>query len=140
MPANSHDDIIKYCEQKLEWWWVKYMFKVKKIVIDNADSILVSTWRSRNRFNTIQVKGCVKAYQKIITLVTRCELKQQLLLQNRLLWSSRALNSYNAHTRLLLDEDGSVLDMSVQDNDMNDTTDYALTEKWNDITRNIQRE
>lgn len=139
VPANSHDDIIKYCEQKLEWWWVKYMFKVKKIVIDNADAILVNTWRSRNRFNTIQVKGCVKAYQKVITLITRCELKQQLLLQNRLLWSSRALNSYNAHTRLLLDEDGSVLDLSVQDNDINDTLDYALTEKWNDITRNIQR-
>ena len=139
VPANSHDEIIKYCEQKLEWWWVKYMFKVKKIVIDNADAILVNTWRSRNRFNTIQVKGCVKAYQKVITLVTRCELKQQLLLQNRLLWSSRALNSYNAHTRLLLDEDGSVLDLSVQDNDINDTLDYALTEKWNDITRNIQR-
>lgn len=140
IPATSHDDIIKYCQDKCEWWWVKYMFKFKKIVIDCAEAILINTWKNKNKFNTVLVKGSVKAYKDIINLRTRCELKQQLLLQKRLLWSSRALNSYNAHTRLLLDEDGKVLDLSVQDNDINDTSDYALTEKWNDITRNINRE
>jgi len=140
VPATSHDDIIKYLEDKIEWWWVKFMFRFKKIVIDSAEAILINTWRNKNRFNTLQVKGSLKAYKDIINLRTRCELKQQLLLQNRLLWSSHALNSYNAHTRLLIDEDGAVLDLGVQDNDINDTSDYALTEKWNDITKNIKRE
>lgn len=140
VPATSHDDIIKFVEDKIEWWWVKFMFKFKKIVIDSAEAILINTWRNKNRFNTLLVKGSVKAYKDIINLRTRCELKQQLLIQNRLLWSSHALNSYNAHTRLLMDEDGAVLDLGVQDNDINDTSDYALTERWNDITKNIKRE
>ena len=139
VPATSHDDIIKACEDKAEWWWIKYMFRFKKIVIDAAEAILINTWRNRNKFNTVQVKGSVKAYKDIINLVTRCEFKQQLLMQQRLLWTDRAVNSYNAHTRLLLDEDGKVLDLGVQDNDHNDVIDYALTEKWNDINRNIKR-
>ena len=40
----------------------------------------------------------------------------------------------------VIDEDGKVLDLGVQDNDHNDTIDYSLTERWNDITKNIQRE
>ena len=38
-----------------------------------------------------------------------------------------------------MDEGGSVLDNGVRDNDYNDSLDYAITEKWNDITRNIAR-
>ena len=140
IPATSHDDIIKFCEDKCMWWWVKYMFKFKKIVVDSAEAILINTWKHKNKFNTVLVKGSVKAYKDIINLRSRCELKQQLLLQKRLLWSTHALNDYNAHTRLLLDEDGKVLDLGVQDNDHNDTIDYSLTERWNDITKNIQRE
>ena len=75
------------------------MFRFKKIVIDAAEAILINTWRNRNKFNTVQVKGSVKAYKDIINLVTRCEFKQQLLLQQRLLWTDRAVGSYNAHTR-----------------------------------------
>lgn len=139
IPATSHDAIISAVEKELEPWWCKWMFKLKKIVIDSAEAILINTWKSRNKFNTVQVKGAVKAYKDVITLRTRCELKQQLLLQGRLLWSTHAINSYNAHTRLLLDDDGAELDMGVQDNDYGDSLAYGLTEKWNDITRNIKR-
>ena len=139
VPATSHDNIIKELEDKIEWWWVKHMMQFKKIIIDSAEQILISTWSQKNRFNTIRVKGSVKSYRDVITLRTRCELKQQMLLQDRLLWSSHAMNSYNAHSRLLLDENGAVLDMSTQDNDISDTLDYGLTENWLAITKNIQR-
>lgn len=139
VPADSHDAIIKFCEDKIEWWWAKYMQKFRKIRIDNADAILINTWKAKNRFKTIDVGGCVKGYKNIITLVTRCTLKQQLLLQERLLWSTHAINCYNAHTRILLDEDGAELDMAIQDNDYGDTVAYGLTENWNKITKNDKR-
>lgn len=139
VPATSHDDIIKFCEDKIEWWWFRYMQKFKKIVIDSAECILINTWKNKNKFKTITVKGSVKTYKNIITLVSRCSLKQQLLMQERLLWSDRALNNYQAHTRILLDEDGSELDLSVQDNDMGDIVAYSLTEKWAEITSQIKR-
>ena len=139
IPATSHDAIIREAEKHIEPWWVKWMFKMRSIVIDSAEAILINTWRSKNKFNTMNVKGSVKSFRDVITLRTRCEAKQQLLMQNRLLWTDRALESYNAHTRLVMDEDGSVLDNGVRDNDYNDSLDYAITEKWNDITRNIAR-
>lgn len=137
--ATSHDAIIKAFEEKIEAWWVRWMFKFQKIAIDSAEAILINTWRNKNRFNTITVKGAVKSCRDIITLRTRCELKQQLLMQDRLLWSTHALNSYNAHTRILLTEDGEELDLGNQDNDIGDSLTYGLTEKWNDITRQIKR-
>ena len=85
------------------------------------------------------VKGAIKHVPSQIDLVSRCELKQQLLLQERLIWSTHALNSYNAHTRILLDEDGSELDLSVQDNDIADSLTYGLTENWNYLTKQIRR-
>lgn len=139
IPATSHDAIIMEAEKHIEAWWVKWMFKMRSIVIDSAEAILINTWRSKNKFNTMNVKGSVKSFRDVITLRTRCEAKQQLLMQNRLLWTDRALESYNAHTRLVMDEDGAVLDNGVRDNDYNDSLDYAITEKWNDITRNIAR-
>ena len=139
IPATSHDDIIKYCEDHLLWWWTKYMQKMRKIVIDSAEAILINTWNAKNTLRTMSVKGSVKAYKQIITLKSRCELKQQLLIQDRLLWTTKAVNNYDAHTRILLDEDGSELDLSIQDNDMADTIAYALTEKWNDITTQTRR-
>lgn len=139
IPALSHDDIIREVEKKIEPWWVRYMFKLKKIVIDNAEAILINTWRNKNRFNTITVKGSLKAYKQVITLVARCELKQQMLLQGRLIWTNHALNSYNAHTRILLDDNGAELDLGIKDNDFGDSLAYGLTEKWNDITQNIKR-
>lgn len=139
VPATSHDDIIKFCENKIEWWWFRYMQKFKRIVIDSAESILINTWKNKNKFKTITIKGSVKAYKNIITLVTRCSLKQQLLIQERLMWTDRALNNYQAHTRILLDKDGSELDLSVQDNDMGDVVAYSLTEKWGEITSQIKR-
>ncbi len=139
IPANSHDYIIQECENHIEWWWSRYMQKFQKIVIDSAESILINTWRAKNRFRTITIKGSVKAYKNIVNLVTRCELKQQLIIQDRLLWSDRALNNYEAHTRILLNDDGSEMDLGVQDNDKADTVAYGLTEKWNDITTNIKR-
>lgn len=139
IPANSHDFIIEECERRIEWWWSRYMQKFQKIVIDSAESILINTWRAKNRFRTITIKGSIKAYKDKINLVTRCELKQQLIMQDRLLWSSRAENNYDAHTRILLNEDGSEMDLGVQDNDKADTVAYGLTEKWIDITTNVKR-
>lgn len=57
----------------------------------------------------------------------------------RLLWSTHAMDSYNAHTRILLTEDGEELDLANQDNDIADSLTYALTEKWNDITQETRR-
>lgn len=139
VPATSHDDIIKFCEDKIEWWWFRYMQKFKNIVVDSAESILINTWSNKNRFNTINVQGSVKSYKGIITLISRCSLKQQLLIQERLLWTDRAYNNYQAHTRILLDDDGKELDLGVQDNDMGDIVAYALTQKWGDITSQIKR-
>lgn len=139
IPSYSHDEIIKQVEEKIEWWWVNYMAKFKKIVIDSAESILINTWRERNRFKTITVKGAIKYVKGQIDLITRCQLKQQLLVQGRLIWSSHALNSYNSHTRILQDEDGSELDLSVQDNDRADSLTYGLTENWNYITKQTSR-
>lgn len=139
IPSFSHDEIIKQCEEKIEWWWVRYMHKFKKIAIDCAENILINTWREINRFPTITVKGSVKHVAGQIDLVTRCQLKQQLLVQERLLWSSHAIDSYNAHTRILLDEDGAELDLSVQDNDIGDSLTYGLTENWNYITKQTSR-
>lgn len=139
IPSTSHDYIIKAVEDFIEPWWIRYMFKLKKIIIDSAEAILINTWKNKNKFNTVLVKGSVKAYKDVITLRTRCELKQQLLLQQRLLWSTHALNSYNAHTRILLSDDGEELDMGVKDNDFGDSLAYGLTEHWNDITKNIKR-
>ena len=139
IPATSHDDIIAEAERLLEPWWYKHMFRLREIVIDSAEAILINTWRKKNKYHTLTVRGAVKGYKDVITLRTRCELKQQMLIQKRLLWTERAIESYNAHTRLVLDDDGSVLDMGVRDNDYNDSLDYGLTEKWNDITTNIKR-
>lgn len=139
IPAYSHDEIIKQCEEKIEWWWVRYMHKFKKIRIDSAESILINTWRERNRFSTLDIRGSIKHVAGQIDLVSRCQLKQQLLVQERLIWSSHAIDSYNAHTRILLDEDGAELDLSVQDNDIGDSLTYGLTENWNYITKQISR-
>lgn len=139
IPSVSHDFIIKECENKIEWWWVKFMNKFSKIIIDNAESILINTWKTRNRFSTIRVRGCIKHTPKEINLVSRCELKQQLIEQERLIWCTHAINSYNAHTRILLDEDGAELDLSVQDNDIGDSLTYGLTENWKYLTTQTNR-
>lgn len=139
IPAYSHDEIIKQCEEKIEWWWVRYMHKFKKIRIDSAESILINTWRERNRFSTLDIRGSIKHVAGQIDLVSRCQLKQQLLVQERLIWSSHAIDSYYAHTRILLDEDGAELDLSVQDNDIGDSLTYGLTENWNYITKQTSR-
>lgn len=139
IPSYSHDEIIKQCEEKIEWWWVKYMHKFKKIRIDSAENILINTWGERNRFPTLDIQGAIKHVAGQITLVTRCQLKQQLMVQERLIWSSHAIDSYYAHTRILLDEDGAELDLSVQDNDIGDSLTYGLTENWNYITKQTNR-
>jgi hypothetical protein len=139
IPSVSHDYIIKECEKNIEWWWVKYMRQFTKIIIDSAESILINTWKQKNKYNTITVKGSVKHIANVITLVTRCQLKQQLLVQERLLWSTDAINSFNAHTRILLDEDGKELDLGIQDNDIGDSLAYGLTENWNYLTKQTSR-
>lgn len=137
--ATSHDEIIKAFEENMRWWWWTYMQKFTKVAIDSAEAILIRTWAVKNQYRTIQIKGAVKSVHNIITLRTRCELKQQLIMTERLLWSTHAMDSYNAHTRILLTEDGEELDLANQDNDIADSLTYALTEKWNDITQETRR-
>ena len=137
--STSHDDIIAAFEENMREWWWKYMQKFTKVAIDSAEAILIRTWRAKNQYRTITIKGAVKSVHDVITLRTRCELKQQLLIQERLLWSTHALESYNAHTRILLTEDGEELDLATQDNDIADSLTYGLTEKWNDITKEVRR-
>lgn len=137
--ATNHDDIIHAFEENMRWWWWTYMQKFTKVVIDSADYLMVRSWQAKNQYRTIQIKGALKSVHNIITLRTRCELKQQLLMTERLLWSTHALESYNAHTRILLTEDGEELDLANQDNDIADSLTYALTEKWNDITQETRR-
>jgi hypothetical protein len=137
--ATSHDEIIKQFEENMRWWWWTYMQKFTKVAIDSAEAILIRTWAVKNQYRTIQIKGAVKSVHNIITLRTRCELKQQLIMTERLLWSTHAMDSYNAHTRILLTEDGEELDLANQDNDIADSLTYALTEKWNDITQETRR-
>ena len=137
--ATSHDEIIKAFEENMRWWWWTYMQKFTKVAIDSAEAILIRTWAVKNQYRTIQIKGAVKSVHNIITLRTRCELKQQLIMTERLLWSTHAMDSYNAHTRILLTEDSEELDLANQDNDIADSLTYALTEKWNDITQETRR-
>lgn len=137
--ATSHDDIIKQFEDNMRWWWWTYMQKFTKVVIDSADYLMVRSWGAKNQYRTIQIKGAVKSVHNVITLRTRCELKQQLIMTDRLLWSTHAIESYNAHTRILLTEEGEELDLANQDNDIADSLTYGLTEKWNDITIETRR-
>jgi len=139
VPSVSHDEIIKQLENRIENWWVRHMAKLTKIVVDSAEAILINTWKAKTRFSTLEIKGAVKYVKDQITLVSRCQLKQQLLSQERLLWVSKALASYNAHTRILLDEDGSEKDLGEQDNDSADSLTYALTENWNYLTKQERR-
>jgi len=138
-PTLSHDEIIRECEKRIEPYFVRYMHAFKKIVIDSAESILINTWRQKNKFSTITVKGATKHIKDYITLTTRCQLKAQLIQQERLLWSDRAINSYDAHTRILFDDDGAELDNSVVDNDIADSLTYGLTECWDYLVRQDKR-
>jgi len=139
VPSTSHDEIIKQLENRIESWWVRHMTKFTKIVIDSAETILINTWKNKTRFKTLEIKGAVKYVKDQITLVSRCQLKQQLLTQERLLWTDRAFASFTAHTHILLDEDGAELDLNVQDNDTADSLTYALTENWNYLTKQERR-
>ena len=133
IPATSYDDIIEQTENKLEWYWINHFGKFKKIIIDSEDPILIRSWRARTRYKNLTIKGAVKHVKDEITLVTRCQAKQQLLLQERLLWTNKAIGSYKAHENLLLDEDGAELDMATQDNDYGDGVTYLVTEEWVNI-------
>ena len=136
--AISHDEIIKQVEKHIEPYWVKYMRQFSKIVIDSAEAILINTWRNKNKFNTLTIKGAVKS-SKVINLVSRVTLKQQLITQRRLLWSDGARNSYDAHTHILSDDKGGEMDNNDQDNDMADSLTYALTENWANLTKEVAR-
>lgn len=133
IPATSYDDIIEKTEDKLEWFWIHYFGKFKKIIIDSEDPILIRSWRARTRYKNLTIKGARKYVKDEITLVTRCQAKQQLLLQERLVWTNKAIGSYNAHKNILLDEDGAELDMATQDNDYGDGVTYFVTEEWVNI-------
>ena len=137
--AESHDQIIDEIEAKLFPYWVKYMHLLRKIRIDSAEPILINTWRTKTKFATLHIGGAVKYIKDEITLVTRCAMKQQLIYNERLLWSSRALDNYYAHKRIMIDEDGAELDNATQDNDDADSLTYCITEYWYQILRQERR-
>lgn len=130
IPATSYDDIIAKSEDILEWYWVRHYGKFTKIIIDSEDPILIRTWRSRTRYKNLAIKGAVKYVKNEITLITRCQAKQQLLLQERLLWTEKSINSYRAHEQILTDKDGAELDGATQINDYSDGVAYLVTEEW----------
>jgi hypothetical protein len=137
--SDSHDFIIEEIEKKLLPYWIKYMGLFRKIRIDSAESILINTWKTKTRFATLSIDGAVKYVKDIITLVTRCGMKQQLIHNERLLWSTKALSSYQAHKRIAKAEDGSEVDNANQDNDKADSLTYTITEVWSDILRQPKR-
>lgn len=139
IPADDYDKIIEQAEDILEWWWVHYYQQFKKIIIDSEDPIMIRTWRNRTRFKNLTIKGAVKHVKNEITLVTRCQAKQQLIIQERLLWTDRALSSYQSHEQILLNEDGSELDENRQKNDYSNCVDYLVTEEWINLIEQTKR-
>ena len=100
---------------------------------------MIRTWRNRTRFKNLTIKGAVKHIKNEITLVTRCQSKQQLIIQERLLWTDRALTSYQSHEQILLNEDGSELDENRQKNDYANCVDYLVTEEWVNLIEQSKR-
>jgi len=139
IPAVDYDEIIRQCEDKLEWWWVHYFGLFRKIIVDSEDPIMIRTWRARTRFSNVSIKGAIKHSKSEINLVTRCQAKQQLIIQERLLWTDRALKSYQSHEQILLNDDGSELDENKTKNDYSNGVDYLLTEEWVNIIMSTKR-
>lgn len=139
IPAEDYDNIIEQAENLLEWWWVHHYGKLKKIVIDSEDPIMIRTWRKRTRFKNLVIKGATKYVKDEINLVTRCQAKQQLIIQERLLWTDRALSSYKSHEQVLTNEDGSELDEAKQKNDYADGVTYLVTEEWVNLIEQTKR-
>lgn len=139
IPAEDYDKIIEQSEDILEWWWVHYYSTFKKIIIDSEDPIMIRTWNKRTRFKNLAIKGAVKQSRSEINLVTRCQAKQQLIIQERLIWTDRALNSYRAHEQILTNDDGSELDEAKQKNDYADGVTYLVTEEWVNLIEQTKR-
>ena len=139
IPAEDYDTIIEQAEDLLEWWWINHFGRFRKIIIDSEDPIMIRTWRKRTRFKNLTIKGAIKHTEHEINLVTRCQAKQQLIMQERLIWTDRAQSSYSAHEQILLEEDGSELDEGKQKNDYADGVAYFLTEEWVNLIEQDKR-
>lgn len=100
---------------------------------------MIRTWRKRTRFKNLTIKGATKYVRDEITLVTRCQAKQQLIMQERLIWTERALSSYRAHEQILTNDDGSELDEAKQKNDYGDGVTYLVTEEWLNLIEQTKR-
>jgi len=136
---NSIDlsSVVQQVDELLYPYWSDYYVHLSKIVVDYGDmgGLLVRTWRSLSRLKTVTVKpvrksGKVAGYPKEITLVSRAQLKAQLMMHSALLWSTDAVDSYNAHQNILADVDGRELEQSNLANDYADSLTYILTENW----------
>jgi hypothetical protein len=123
-------------------YWSDYWTKFSKIVIDYGDSggLLVRSWKALTRFKNVSIRparksGKVAGYPKEITLVTRAQLKAQMLMHNALLWSTDAIDSYNAHLNILSNDIGAELEQSNIANDYADSLTYILTENWVKVSK-----
>ena len=136
---NSIDlsSVVAQVDEMLFPYWNDYYTHLSKIVVDYGDmgGLLVRTWRSLSRIKSATVRparksGKVGGYAKEITLVSRAQLKAQLMMHSALLWSTDARDSYNAHQNILADTDGRELEQSNLANDYADSLTYILTENW----------
>lgn len=137
IPSNDLDTIVKEVDAKLYPYWANYYTKLTKIVIDYGDSggMLVRSWRNKTRLRNVKVKACIKTGKvagesKAINLQSRAQLKCMLIMNKCLLWSSRAIESFNAHKRILSTPNGEEMEQSNINNDYGDSLTYTLTENW----------
>lgn len=145
IPSNTLDKVIDEVDKLLLPYWANYYTKLSKIVIDYGDSggMLIRSWRNRTRLKNVTVKPCIKTGKggniggKEINLQSRAQLKCQLLMDNRLLWSTSAESSFKAHKNILATENGEEMEQSTIDNDYADSLTYALTENWIKLSKNI---
>lgn len=137
IPSNDIDYIVQEVDKRLMPYWANYYTKLTKIVIDYGDSgdMLVRTWRNKTRLKGVTVKACVKTGKvrglaNAINLQSRAQLKCQLLIGGYLLWSTHAIDSFNAHKRILATPNGEEMEQSNINNDYADSLTYTLTENW----------
>lgn len=137
IPSNDIDFIVAEVDRRLMPYWANYYTKLTKIVIDYGDSgdMLVRTWRNKSRLKGVMVKACIKTgkvrgVNNAINLQSRAQLKCQLLIGGYLLWSTHAIDSFNAHKRILSTPNGEEMEQSNINNDYGDSLTYTLTENW----------
>lgn len=128
----EHLDIIEEAEKWLYSYWLKFYGKFKTIIIDSAESKLISTWRNHSQWRgSVAVRGCVKSHKFLCPdLVSRASIKCQLMMKSKQYPTSRIVwvdaDMLKAHRQILQDKDGSELDQSNIWQDYADCFSYLI--------------